>query len=59
MTRFTCRAGKQGGRYTYTRWLVTERNLDGSFKKAIDTEIDPATIVDTHKMILKYVAEGK
>jgi len=58
MARFTCRAGEQGRRRSYTRWLVTERNLDGSFKKALDTEMDPTTIVETHKMILKYVAEG-
>lgn len=58
MTRYTCRAGKVGSRYTYVRWLITERNLDGSFIRALDNEVDPSTIVAAHKVILKYVAKG-
>lgn len=58
MARFTCRAGAVGSRYTYARWLITERRLDGSFIRTLDTEVDPATIVAAHKLILKYVAEG-
>jgi len=58
MIRFTCRAGNVGSRYTYVRWLITERNLDGSFIRALDNEVDPATIVAAHKVILKYVAKG-
>lgn len=58
MTRITSRAGKVGERYTYTKWIVTERNKDGSLKKSLDFPSDPSTIVDTHKAILKYIAKG-
>lgn len=59
MMRTTGRGGPMGRRYTWTKWLITERNADGSFKASVETSVYGAeTIKSAHRCIAKHIAGG-
>lgn len=61
MMRTTGRGGPAGRRYTWTKWLITERNDDGSLKAPVETSVYGAeTIRSARRCIAKHVAgEGR
>lgn len=59
MMKHTGRAGAYGRRYTYTKWVITERTVDcGTFITDVDAPSEPGTIKAAYRAIFLHISKN-